>query len=186
MPRPSAAGRRRRPLIAATAALLVPALAGCTASFGAQTQQPYIPAMGESAETGESDELKLRNIVAVAEEDGRATLVGTIVNSGDDADTLAGVNVADGSAEVSESNHSLRGVTRLGWAAEGDFVTVILDSPDIVPGHTVPVTIRFGTAAPVRIDTQVVGNTGAFADVSVPEPSTPPAHTPEDESADDS
>lgn len=185
MPRPSAAGGRSRQVIAATVALLVPALAGCTASYGAQTSEPYLPALGESAETGSDSELKLRNVLAVAEENGRATLVGTIVNRGS-ADVLSGVDVANGSAEVTSGGSSVPpGVTQIGWGEEeADVITVVLDGPDIEPGHTVPVTIRFGTAAPVSLRAQVVRNTDAFADVPIPEPSSAPAHTPDEDDED--
>lgn len=166
--------------------MVVPALAGCTASYGAQTSEPYVPGMGESADTGSSGELQLRNILAVTEEDGRATLVGTVVNDGP-ADVLSGVNLADGSADLSPSNPSLApGITQLGWGEDEEaVVTAVLDGPGIEAGYTVPITLRFGTAAPVTIDAQVVRNTGAFAEVPIPEQTSPPAHTPEEDSDSD-
>lgn len=177
MPRPSAAGGPCRHAVVVVAALLVFVLAGCTASFDAQTSKPYNPAQGVNVDAGENGELKLRNIVAVAEEPGRATLVGTVVNAGS-ADVLNGVDVAGGSAELTPNNPSLApGVTQIGYG-EDDVVTVVLDSPRIEPGHTIALTFRFGTAAPVTIDTQVVLNRGAFADVEVPAASAAPAHRP--------
>lgn len=180
MPHPSVSGGRVHRLAALVAAALLPVAAGCTASYGAQTQQPYDPGMGTNATSGENDMLKVRGAVAVVDDDGHGALVATIVNDGTD-DALVGVAVADGSAELDPSQIDLeRGaVARLG-SDEPDAPTVALDGPALVPGHVVTVTLRFESAAPTRMDLQVVRNTGDYEDVSIPEPSSAPAHVPAD------
>lgn len=75
----------RRTALAGAAATLSIALAACSASFSAPTLQPYQAAEGTNVESGQ---LKLRNLVVLADADGKGELHGVIVNDGDAADTL--------------------------------------------------------------------------------------------------
>jgi hypothetical protein len=81
----------RRTALAGAAATLCIALAACSASFSAPTLQPYQAAEGTNIETGQ---LKLRNLVVLADADGKGELHGVIVNDGDEADTLVSVEQA--------------------------------------------------------------------------------------------
>jgi hypothetical protein len=78
----------RRAALAGAAATLSIALAACSASFSAPTLQPYQAAEGTNFETGQ---LKVRNMLVLADADGKGELHSVIVNDGDEADTLVSI-----------------------------------------------------------------------------------------------
>jgi hypothetical protein len=75
----------RRTALAGAAATLSIALAACSASFDAPTLQPYQAAEGTNAETGS---IKVRNLLVLADAEGKGELHGVVVNSGDTPETL--------------------------------------------------------------------------------------------------
>lgn len=81
----------RRTALAGAAATLSIALAACSASFSAQTLQPYQSAEGTNIESGQ---LKLRNLLVLADAEGKGELHGVVVNDGDEADTLVTIDQA--------------------------------------------------------------------------------------------
>ncbi|HEY3561911.1 MAG TPA: hypothetical protein VGL05_30805 [Kribbella sp.] len=81
----------RRTALAGAAATLSIALAACSASFSAPTLQPYQAAEGTNIESGQ---LKLRNLLVLADADGKGELHGVVVNDGDTADTLVKIDQA--------------------------------------------------------------------------------------------
>lgn len=87
----------RRTALAGAAATLSIALAACSASFSAQTLQPYQSAEGTNIESGQ---IKLRNLLVLADAGGKGELHGVVVNDGDDADTLVTIDqAADGTQD---------------------------------------------------------------------------------------
>ncbi|MFF0338154.1 hypothetical protein [Kribbella sp. NPDC004875] len=81
----------RRTALAGAAATLSIALAACSASFNAPTLQPYQAAEGTNADSGQ---IKVRNMLVLADADGKGELHSVIVNDGDVADTLVGITQA--------------------------------------------------------------------------------------------
>ncbi|HZX02566.1 hypothetical protein [Kribbella sp.] len=81
----------RRAALAGAAATLSLALGACSASFNAPTLQPYQAAEGTNLESGQ---IKLRNLLVLADSAGKGELHGVIVNDGTDADTLVGISQA--------------------------------------------------------------------------------------------
>ena len=69
----------RRTALAGAAATLSIALAACGASFDAPTLQPYQAAEGTNADSGS---LKVRNMLVLADADGKGELHSVIVNDG--------------------------------------------------------------------------------------------------------
>jgi hypothetical protein len=78
----------RRTALASAAVTLSIALAACSASFNAPTLQPYQAAEGTNFESGQ---LKIRNMLVLADAEGKGELHSVIVNNGDEADTLVGI-----------------------------------------------------------------------------------------------
>jgi hypothetical protein len=78
----------RRTALAGAAATLSIALAACSASFNAPTLQPYQAAEGTNIESGQ---LKVRNMLVLADAEGKGELHSVIVNDSDDADTLVSI-----------------------------------------------------------------------------------------------
>lgn len=81
----------RRAALAGAAATLSLALGACSASFDAPTLQQYQAAEGTSIDTGQ---IKLRNLLVLADAAGKGELHGVIVNDGTAADTLVGITQA--------------------------------------------------------------------------------------------
>lgn len=78
---------RRTGLACATLALSI-VVAACGANFGAQTTKPYQAAEGTNADSGP---IAVRNMLVLADEDGKGELHAGIVNKGDEDDTLVGI-----------------------------------------------------------------------------------------------
>ena len=170
-----------RPIVRRAAAALVAAalplgLAGC-ATFDAESQRVYEPVMGVS---GGLAGLKLRNVVAVAESEGQAALVATIVNSGR-ADTLVGVTFPEGQARLDPTRVRVGDGEALRFGSdEPGAATASLTGPRLVPGRLVPMTFEFANAGPLELEVHVVRQAGVFAEVPVPVATQEPAHTPTD------
>jgi len=81
----------RRTALASAAATLSIALAACSASFSAPTLQPYQAAEGTNVDSGQ---LKIRNMLVLADAEGKGELHSVIVNDGDTADTLVSIKQA--------------------------------------------------------------------------------------------
>lgn len=81
----------RRTALAGAAATLSIALAACSASFSAPTLQPYQAAEGTNVDSGQ---LKVRNMLVLADADGKGELHSVIVNDGDTPDTLVSIKQA--------------------------------------------------------------------------------------------
>jgi hypothetical protein len=157
----------RRTALAGAAATLSIALAACSASFSAPTQQPYQPAEGSNADSGS---LHVRNLLVLADADGKGELHTVIVNDGPGNETLVKLAQAPaGTADGTDGNWAPGEVTfsalktPLDLAAgtstilppvpsdgngedEGDPITVT----GAKPGQMINVTITFGTAAPIN------------------------------------
>jgi len=158
----------RRTALAGAAATLSIALAACSASFSAPTLQPYQAAEGTNAD---SASIHVRNMLVLADADGKGELHTVIVNDGSDDDTLvrfaqAPAGSQDGQAgsdqptdvtfsEIKQPLDLKAGTsTRLpadtGAEAQngedgGEPITVT----GAKPGQMVNVVITFGKAAPI-------------------------------------
>jgi hypothetical protein len=147
----------RRPLAAlVTIAGLTLAAAGC-AGVRAQTQVWYEPADGVSTEAGD---IGVRNVLLVADEDGRvATVIATFANTGPE-DELVEVRVGDriatpttGPVEIPEG-----GYARLG----PDQVRVDVFRADVQPGEFVDVEFVFRDAPRAEVQALVQPAEGEY------------------------
>ncbi len=141
--------------IGATAAALLLALsvtAGCSASFGAQTQQPYQAAEGAN---GDSGPIGARNVLVVADAEGKGVLNGVLVNDGTTDDRLASVTV-DPSVEGVEvggpQELPLPAGQAVPFGTRGKAITVT----GAKPGRMVKLTLSFGEAGPITLQVPVL------------------------------
>jgi hypothetical protein len=146
----------RRTLAATATVTLSIALSACGANFNAQTAQPYQPAEGTNADSGD---IAVRNLLVLASEDGKGELHGAIVNRGRTEDTLSAIASAPegtqpgGTTEqpVSVTFGNVRPFTLAPGAllslppAGGAPITVTGGKP----GDMIAVTITFAKAAPI-------------------------------------
>lgn len=136
------------------AALLLPVFVGtgCGAGFDAQTNQPYQAAEGAN---GDSGSIAARNVLVIADEDGRGTLYAALVNTGDSADRLTSITVDDSAAGVSVSG------VRSTQLPPGQSVKLGEGGREITvtgaePGRIVKLTLNFAEAAPITAQVPVL------------------------------
>ena len=160
----------RRTALAGAAATLSIALSACSASFDAPTLQPYQAAEGTNADSGS---VKVRNMLVLADADGKGELHTVIVNDGAEDDTLVKIAQAPAGTQDGQAGSDQPGVVtfsehktpldlKAGTATllppdasaqtetetgeqPGDPITVTGGKP----GQVVNVTITFGKAAPI-------------------------------------
>jgi hypothetical protein len=149
--------RTVRSILATGAAVLLAAsvTAGCGAGFDAQTNQVYQAAEGAN---GDSGSIAARNFLIVADDQGKGTLHGVLVNTGDTDDRLASIAV----------DPSVEGVRVTGAEPAplpaGESVTLSGresgSKPVAVtgakPGQMIKLTVSFGDAGPITMLVPVI------------------------------
>lgn len=154
---------RRIALAGASVALTV-AATGCGAGFDAQTQQPYQPSEGTNANSGT---VAVRNMLVLADEEGKGELHAAVVNSGKTDDSLTAITAvapdpgAQAATSGEQSTVKIENVKetalKAGAAislppAEGTAVTVT----GAKPGQMIKVTITFANAGPITTSIPVL------------------------------
>ncbi len=140
---------------------------GCGASFGAQSQQQYQPAVGISDRTGN---VYAVNTLVVTDGDGNGTVVCSLINQTEQADTLTSVSAVDagghglGVEPLPSSGLDLAPGQAVQLANSG---AVRLSDPGLVAGSVLTLTFTFTDAAPLQVETPVVNQTSTYADVPV-------------------
>ncbi|TCC27926.1 hypothetical protein [Kribbella speibonae] len=125
----------RRTALAGAAATLSIALAACSASFSAPTLQPYQAAEGTNVESGQ---VKVRNMLVLADAEGKGELHSVIVNDGDTPETLVSIQqAAPGTADG-----------QAGSDQPGEVKFTGLTEPLELEPHTALVLPGTGTEAP--------------------------------------
>jgi copper(I)-binding protein len=156
----------RRTALTAAAVTLSFTVAACSASFSAQTYQPYQAAEGTNASSGG---IAVRNMLVLASEDGKGELHSAIVNHGDSDDTLVSIESAPADAPVQNGSDPQDAPAKVTF---GNVRTMTLKvnesltlppatgSPITVtggkPGDMIKVTITFGKAAPITTSIPVL------------------------------
>jgi hypothetical protein len=158
----STSRRTRRLVTAIAAAGAAIALAGCGSNINAQTQEWYDATDGVNSSIDSTlDGMASRSIVVVS--DGTdATVVGTFVNTGSEADSVAGITVDGEQATITgdldvEPNESVR----LGPPGEA---RAQVDGADLQPGLTTKVEITFDTAPAEELTAIIRAPAAEFAD----------------------
>ncbi|MGH3470829.1 MAG: hypothetical protein ACRDPG_02125 [Nocardioidaceae bacterium] len=167
-------------LAAAAALCSAPLLAGCSASFGAQTNQPYQPADGISNRTGQ---IYAIDSLIVADDSGHGTLVSALVNQTSKPDKLTKVAVqgANGKAlTVTNLTHApivLPPQQSVQFASTGH-IRVTGTAKTLTPGIFVTITFVYAKAAPLTEQIPVVSHDKVYAQVPVgPVPTATPPKT---------
>ena len=147
---------RRTGLAGATLALSI-VVAACGANFGAQTTKPYQAAEGTNADSGP---IAVRNMLVLADEDGKGELHAGIVNKGDEDDTLVGIASAPSTEPDGQDPATPPATVTFGNVkpvelksnelvtlppAEGQPITVTGGKP----GDIINVVLTFGKAGPI-------------------------------------
>lgn len=142
--------------------LLVPTLGAC-GSFSYQTDQVYQPGVGVNNREGSIDVL---GAVVVSSTDGEGTFVASLVNQGEEADSLESLSGEDIQAQVS-SPVEVKADTLVNLADTG---AVSVTGEDVSPGAFVRLTLQFEGGQSTELNVPVVPDEDEFSDV---EPASP-------------
>ncbi|GAB3622857.1 hypothetical protein GCM10027418_09390 [Mariniluteicoccus endophyticus] len=159
----------------AAAALSLGLAAGLSACGTPQTLQPYTPAEGAQidARVQGTVPLKLRNVMLLAKESGKATLIGSVISP--EADTLKG---ATGRVITFKGdNGSTFPAATADIKVNANEAVNLLDQPaielaasDLAPGQTAEVTLMFEKAGAVSLRVPVVDGKKADYKTASPKP----------------
>lgn len=128
------------------------ALTGC--GMGFQTLQQYTPAEGVNADAGQ---VKVRNLLVVADASGQGVLSGSVISYADDTLTaVAGTpqksdGVPGSALVVTSSGLPLTLTNNTLVVLTNPPVRVAVTSPDLKPGLLAEVTLTFAKAGPVKL-----------------------------------
>ena len=150
-------------------ALITTSLTGCGSGRTAETRM--IKQVTDGVE-GQSNELRLRNVLIVKDEMAQGILVATLVNWSDEADALTGISINDQAVTLSASSFNLaknKPVIFAGPSANADaFISQIANAI----GERVDITFSFAKASPVKLNALIVQNDGIYSDLLRYKPAT--------------
>jgi hypothetical protein len=141
--------------------LIAATLTGCGSGRTAETRM--IKQVTDGVE-GQSNEIRVRNLLIVKNELSEGILVGTLVNWSDEVDAITGISINNLPTTVSSSRLELRKnkpVVFAGESANADAAAVITQSI----GERIPVIITFEKAAPITLDALIVENVEWYKDL---------------------
>jgi hypothetical protein len=147
--------------------LIAATLTGCGSGRTAETRM--IKQVTDGVE-GQSNEIRVRNLLIVKNELSEGILVGTLVNWSDEVDAITGISINNLPTTVSSSRLELRKnkpVIFAGESANADAAAVITQSI----GQRIPVIITFEKAAPITLDALIVENVEWYKDLLRYQPS---------------
>ena len=137
-------------------------LTGCGAGQNASTR--LIKQVTDGVE-GQANEVRIRNLLVVKQEDGAGVLVGTLVNWSDEADAITSITIEGQEAIISAKTLDLKKnapVIFVGDSANADaFVAQLND----VVGHRIPVVINFAKASPITLDALILQADGIYTQI---------------------
>jgi hypothetical protein len=147
--------------------LVAATLTGCGSGRTAETRM--IKQVTDGVE-GQSNEIRVRNLLIVKNELSEGILVGTLVNWSDEVDVITGISINNLPTTVSSSRLELRKnkpVVFAGESANADAAAVITQSI----GQRIPVIITFEKASPLTLDALIVENVEWYKDLLRYQPS---------------
>ena len=150
-------------------ALITISLTGCGSGRTAETRM--IKQVTDGVE-GQSNEVRLRNVLIVKDEMAQGILIGTLVNWSDEADVLTGITINDQAVTLSAGSFNLaknKPVIFAGPSANADaFIPQIANAI----GERVDITFSFAKASPVKLNALIVQNDGIYSDLLRYQPAT--------------
>ena len=150
-------------------ALITTSLTGCGSGRTAETRM--IKQVTDGVE-GQSNEVRLRNVLIVKDEMAQGILIGTLVNWSDEADALTGITIDDQAVTLSAGSFNLaknKPVIFAGPSANADaFIPQITNAI----GERVDITFSFAKASPVKLNALIVQNDGIYSELLRYKPAT--------------
>ena len=137
-------------------------LTGCGSGQTASTR--LIKQVTDGVE-GQANEIRVRNLLVVKQEDGAGVLVGTLVNWSDESDAITSITIEGQEAIIAAKSLELKKnapVIFVGDSANADASVVQLN--DVI-GHRIPVVIKFAKASPLTLDALILQADGIYTQI---------------------
>jgi hypothetical protein len=141
--------------------LIAATLTGCGSGRTAETRMIKQVTDGVEAQ---SNEIRLRNILIVKNENSEGILVGTLVNWSDTSDAITGITIGGMAATQSAPRYELlknKPIIFAGESANADAFTPLTQ----IAGERVPIIFTFEKASPVALDALIVENLEWYKDL---------------------
>jgi hypothetical protein len=152
-----------RKFMSTSAAILsVALLSGCTAA-GKDAPTSKIRQVTDGVEK-DSGAIKVRNIVLVAQGDGSAVLVGTIVNQDAAEDAISSIT-ANGIAAQFTGPLVLAQNTPVIFSGDSATTHATFPGLNLIPGQRADVTVTFGKASGVKLSVLIREKSDIYANV---------------------
>ncbi len=156
-----------KPFAALAGALVaVLSLSACGAS-GPDAPTRNTKKVTDGAEV-DSGAIKVRDLLLVAQPDGSAVLVATIINSADSADALTGITANGITGLIGNAPVVLATDKPAIFSGVSANAVAVIPSLNVQPGNRVPVILTFTGTPEIKIDAIVREQAGIYADVTSP------------------
>lgn len=119
----------------------------------------------DGAITAYGNDIKVNSVLLVAQADGSAVLVGSVVNENPTEDTLLGIIVGGVNATLSQKNFSLKQNAPVRFAGDSANASAIIPGLNVAPGKRVKVQLFFAGAGELTLDSIVRERSGVYANV---------------------
>ncbi len=156
---------RKNPYFMPTLAIIFSSLLLTSCSTGKDAPTSQIKQVTDGVEK-DSGSVAIRGLLLVSQPDGSAVLVGTIVNSAADADSIVSIAVGGVAAPITGAPLPLAQNAPVIFGGDSANASSIIAGVNKVAGQRVPVEITFGKAAPVKLDALVVEQSGVYAGIT--------------------
>ncbi|MEN9324440.1 MAG: hypothetical protein RL414_194 [Actinomycetota bacterium] len=154
---------KKNAALLATTLLAVGALSGCTAA-GKDAPTSKIRQVTDGVEA-DSGSVKVRNFILVAQEDGSAVLVSTIVNQEEPTDAITSITANGVSAKIT-GDLVLAKNSPVIFSGDSANASAIFPNLGVTIGHRANVEIAFANAPKISTTALVVEKSAQFANVS--------------------
>ena len=142
--------------------LVTTLLTSCAAGRTAETRM--IKQVTDGVE-GQSNEIRVRNLLVIKQVDNTGILIGTFINWSADADAITSISIDGQPAVISATSLDLKKntpITFVGDIANAD-ASVVQMAKAI--GNRVPVVVNFAKASPITFDALIVAADGIYTDI---------------------
>lgn len=139
---------------------------GCAAGFNAATNQQKASGNGRTANVGN---IQVRNALIVRDKQNptRGTFVGTIINSGSEADEFVGLGIDPKAGRTFPNSTKLESQTPKSFGLAGQLILPIELKSSVVAGSFIGVQLNFAKNESIPMSLLVENNDGIYSDVIV-------------------
>ena len=137
-------------------------LTGCGAGQTAATR--LIKQVTDGVE-GQANEIRVRNLLVVKQEDGVGVLVATFVNWADDNDAITSITIEGQPATITAKSLELKKNTPVIFVGDSANADASVAQLNDVVGHRIPVVINFAKASPLTLDALILQADGIYQDL---------------------